>query len=155
MLLKYSKALVIVSSASFRSGSSRVALTVGLYFASIWAWNNICEITFYTSTSMHMTGRNMREREREKRETSSVECTWDLWVPFKSLASLSYEFASTDIILRSRFLRKRNIAETPLFLKYFTISLWCSIKPCKRYRHSRTRRDMLLIKLLIMWGLII
>lgn len=150
MLLKYSKALVIVSSASFRSGSSRVALTVGLYFASIWAWNNICEIAFYTSTSMHMTGRTMRERE-----TSSVECTWDLWVPFKSLASLSYEFASTDIILRSRFLRKRNIAETPLFLKYFTISLWCSIKPCKRYRHSRTRRDMLLIKLLIMWGLII
>ena len=66
MLLKYSKALVIVSSASFRSGSSRVALTVGLYFASIWAWNIICEITFYTSTSMHMTGRTMRERERER-----------------------------------------------------------------------------------------
>lgn len=63
------------------------------------------------------------ERRRGRERTSSGECVWDLWVPFNILACASWEFARIETIRRSKFLRKRNIAETPLLLKYSTTPL--------------------------------
>ena len=90
--------------------------------------------------------KTLRERERE---TSSGECTWDLWIPFNGLASRSYKFARTDIILRRRFLRKRNITETPRVLKYSSISAWCCIRPCNNiviYLNSMVKQSRITLQ---------
>lgn len=86
-------------------------------------------IRIYNWTSIFSKRKKLMLKALRERETSWGECTWDLWVPFNSLASRSYKFARTEIILRRRFLRKRNIIETPRVLKYSTISVWCCMRP--------------------------
>lgn len=81
-------------------------------------------------STMNIQTQTSTHAQRRKIETSFGEWTWDLWVPFNSLAFLSYSFASTETIRRKRFLLKRNMSETPCILKYSAISSWCCINPC-------------------------